>query len=955
MYENNITKAKELPAYQVRKREDWSQVFRRDQGWTGSDNSYSIPLPSYEGEQQTLFTFGDSFIGSVDPISAKRSADSIMVNNALGIYRGDSPDPDRLRILFGAGRKGQQAWSLFVPPMPNDFESGAASEGMAAEAADLSVSETSEHITSPDDPNYYWLQDGIVEDNKLWIFAMRVAPAPEREEGFRFRIVGTDLLSMNISDDGTPDMASLDIVSFPHDSHEAGQAIYFGAAILDEDDSPWVYVYGLKQEGGAKLLLARYPKGSISDFSAWRFFDGETWSAEFRDAGVLVSEISSECSVSRLRFGRDQGRLALIYNRNGVEPYIEMRLADTPEGPFSEAEVIYQCPEVDDEKGIYTYNAKAHPELSEAGTLLISYNVNTRKDWWHMQDGGIYRTRWIELRADELYLHPLLQSGAVLQRERELKLEGGGLPGETVELRLDHDTYYGEIDARGRFQIFLPPHPAGGPHILTFTSTDQNIRLEGIYFGDVFLAGGQSNMQLSFAESSFANEDSALFGDLMIRSCLVPQRETLPKDAAPGSWTTGPWQVLEGEALRQFSAVAAYTALRLRELNPSVPIGIVGAYMGATSASCWTAAETLAAHPEFSVYEQDFKARIAPWRDRTVFDQALSDFQTRSEAWQRKAADYRLDHPDAIESDLDSVLGPAPWPPPENENSFMRPSGLYETMLKPLAGSSFKAAIFYQGESDVAYNHLYKALFTAMHGDWQRLFGDLPIVQVQLPSYAADLAADDDGAWGKLREAQRQASLASTDVYHIAALDEGQLSDLHPRQKRMLGLRLAAILDGIDKKSVSSLVPAAALDAYFEQVEVVDGGLSIIVSTHKGMNLIYDPGRIGDERDRLLVKDSGFDLRLANSQVIPLGLDRVIVQSGPVLGQTQIMIRLDQEQMHHLSRPEAREIKLSYGARNQSVASFLTRPADSFGEDRRLNCSFAELRGTLEAFITEIS
>jgi hypothetical protein len=69
------------------------------------------------------------------------------------------------------------------------------------------------------------------------------------------------------------------------------------------------------------------------------------------------------------------------------------RLAPSPEGPWSEPTLIYETPE---HKGdVFTYNAKAHPELSTEGRLLISYNVNTSDLKKVEAEAGIYRPRFL--------------------------------------------------------------------------------------------------------------------------------------------------------------------------------------------------------------------------------------------------------------------------------------------------------------------------------------------------------------------------------------------------------------------------------------------------------------------------------------------------------------------------------------------------------------------------------
>lgn len=493
-----------------------------------------------------------------------------------------------------------------------------------------------------------------------------------------------------------------------------------------------------------------------------------------------------------------------------------------------------------------------------------------------------------------IYLHPLLKSAAVLQRDRDLKLSGWSTTDRTVVLELNQEEHSTQVSSDGSFTIDLPAQAAGGPHRLVFSTESESVVLEDVYFGDVYLAGGQSNMQLSYGESMHREEDRKHFNDPLLRAVFIPQRSTWPADEKPWVWTCDDWNVLSGSALDHFSAVAAYAGLRLRELDPSVAIGMVGCYMGATSASCWASAESMHANPSLAVYQSAFEERIKPWLDPEVYEAATKQYQADSDRWQVAAAAFRQTHTDFLESELNAAIGQVPWPPPENETSFMRPSGLYETMLKPLAGTSFKSALFYQGEADLDHSELYVTLFAVMISDWRRLFGHLPIVQVQLPSYAPE--PTDDDIWGRLREAQRQVSRTIPDARHIVALDESNLQDLHPTNKRLLGLRLGEVLSG-----------RPALDAYLKHTVRSDDGITLQLELHPAYEIHIDAGFPYQDYE---IEGDRIHLRFAKTP-----------------------------------------IKLSYGARNRSLASVFCRPKDA---KQAPVSAVTELYGTLEAFIVDL-
>ncbi len=116
------------------------------------------------------------------------------------------------------------------------------------------------------------------------------------------------------------------------------------------------------------------------------------------------------------------------------------------------------------------------------------------------------------------------------------------------------------------------------------------------------------------------------------------------------------------------------------------------------------------------------------------------------------------------------------------------PSALFNGMIAPLVPMGIAGALFYQGESNAEAFAEYRRRFTALIRDWRTQFGQgqFPFYYVQLAAYAAS------AAWPRLREAQ--AEVASEPGTAMACtLDIGERGDIHPRNKRDVGRRLAAL------------------------------------------------------------------------------------------------------------------------------------------------------------------
>lgn len=114
-------------------------------------------------------------------------------------------------------------------------------------------------------------------------------------------------------------------------------------------------------------------------------------------------------------------------------------------------------------------------------------------------------------------------------------------------------------------------------------------------------------------------------------------------------------------------------------------------------------------------------------------------------------------------------------------------------MISPIGDYAFKAALWYQGESDIHYAAQYQAGLTAMMADWRRSFGaDLPFVIVQLPDFGPRPTLPTDSAFADIREAQRRAAIADPKADYIVTIDVGDPESIHPTHKQAVGARLAA-------------------------------------------------------------------------------------------------------------------------------------------------------------------
>jgi sialate O-acetylesterase len=145
-------------------------------------------------------------------------------------------------------------------------------------------------------------------------------------------------------------------------------------------------------------------------------------------------------------------------------------------------------------------------------------------------------------------------------------------------------------------------------------------------------------------------------------------------------------------------------------------------------------------------------------------------------------------------------LAALPEPPAMAEfmTSFPQsPATLYDGMIAPLIRYRIRGAIWYQGEANAARARQYRTLFPTLIRDWRSQWGyELPFLFVQLAGYGPDAPEPADYAWAELREAQAGA-LALPRTGMAVAIDVGNATDIHPRDKQTVAHRLALAAESV--------------------------------------------------------------------------------------------------------------------------------------------------------------
>jgi uncharacterized protein DUF4185 len=358
--------------YTVEAAPGWTNLFYRNSGWFGADGIFSIPLSGVdknnnEGNDSTLLLFGDTYIGEVK--DGKPQPGNVMVNNTIAYIKGNEPDASKIHFHFKQGADGTPQ-TFFVPK-----------------------------TSTANKPELFWLGDGFINQEKkntLYIFGYKV----ERTGAGVFDFIEPGVSIIAVKDATKPPFADhRQLETSLHIKNERLGEGNMGAGILVNtkwagaaNPDGYVYVYGCIGQD-KNLIVARVRPADFEDQKQWRFYDGVNWSENINDLKPVTNGASNELSMTAL----PDGRFLLVFQVMGLSDKVGMRIAATPVGPFSAIKEIYTTPEW--KEGIWTYNAKAHPNLSKPGELLISYNTITPDFWNDIQkDAHIYRPRFIKLK-----------------------------------------------------------------------------------------------------------------------------------------------------------------------------------------------------------------------------------------------------------------------------------------------------------------------------------------------------------------------------------------------------------------------------------------------------------------------------------------------------------------------------------------------------------------------------
>lgn len=355
----------------------------------------------------------------------------------------------------------------------------------------------------------------------------------------------------------------------------------------------------------------------------------------------------------------------------------------------------------------------------------------------------------------------------VLQQGQKNKVWGAADAGEKVTVTIAGQSHSATAGADGRWQVVLAPLSVGGPHTLAVIGKNE-IKIDDVLVGEVWICSGQSNMQWSVNVSNDPDLERAAAKYPKIRMINFPQ---IGAQEPIWSHDDRKWQVCSPDTVGGWSAVGYFFARQLHQ-TLDVPIGMINNAWGGSACEAWINRDVLGRHAEFQ-----------PLIDRWV--QMEKTFEELS-----KATDLNDDQKKQLMQLTNLMRGNA------------RPGNIYNGVLKSHLGYGIRGAIWYQGESNVSRAYQYRNLFPLMIQNWRDEWGqgDFPFYWVQLADFLAEKPEPGDSAWAELREAQTMTMKKLPNTGEAVIIDIGEGKDIHPKNKVDVGRRLARWALAVDYK-----------------------------------------------------------------------------------------------------------------------------------------------------------
>lgn len=376
--------------------------------------------------------------------------------------------------------------------------------------------------------------------------------------------------------------------------------------------------------------------------------------------------------------------------------------------------------------------------------------------------------------SGQIELPKFFGSNMVLQRDEPIRIWGKSNPGETISVTFYKEIKRTTVAVDSTWQVeFAEKSACFEPHTISISSENDRVLLKNVLVGDVWLLSGQSNMEwplgseMHFDEekNEFPNEELRFFNTHYVGKGIYGEKYSRKEldQLSTQQFYTGNWEVGGLPQVKEVSAVGYYFGKAIAQ-KVDVPVGLINLAIGGAPIETFVSIEALQSDPEFR------KKIKGNWLNNDTLPE-----------WVRERGKQNV----GGVSEHSDNLGP---------NHAYKPGFAYTSGIPFLSKFGIKGILWYQGESNAQererleeYPQLQSLLVRDYRKQWKK--PELPFYWVQLSSI--DTANYRSQFWPEFRDMQR---LLLNNISHggmAVTSDIGARNDVHPRNKKDVGYRLA--------------------------------------------------------------------------------------------------------------------------------------------------------------------
>jgi sialate O-acetylesterase len=447
----------------------------------------------------------------------------------------------------------------------------------------------------------------------------------------------------------------------------------------------------------------------------------------------------------------------------------------------------------------------------------------------------------------------------VLQREKPVTVWGWAEAGERITVTFAGQEVTVTAKDSGEWNVRLTPlETSFVGRELACSGETTSVTISDVLVGEVWLCGGQSNMEWSLRASRDADVEIPSADSPAIRFLRMPHvARPEPQTDFPISKSDDDgrdWKRCVPEEVENCTGVGYYFARRLHR-RLKCPIGLIDTSWGGTMAQHWVSTGTLQRIDEVKPYFETFHEQLKTWEDGGGEEGASKRYEVDFKTWE-------------ADRDVAKAAGEREPRRPnlaayENPAHKRQPGGMFNGMIVPISDFTLRGVLFYQGENNsftVGWKPFPKT-FPAVFSDWRAAFGDpqLPIGIIQIAGWSnrRSMTYDMNHHTNIVREIQHLTWQRTPNTGLVVTFDTNSNGSIHPARKLPVGERSArwALAEVYRATAFGSNKPLEWRGPVYESTKIDDGKILVTFEegTDRGLRLDQDAALgfciAGDDRE----------------------------------------------------------------------------------------------------------